>query len=87
MKVAIRCRPFIGELQHSIILYGHARSCLQFAFCMLSDKEKQDGCSCVVEVDGPQTTIKNPSGSKATTFTYDHSYFQDAKSVTYFSRQ
>jgi hypothetical protein len=50
----------------------------------ISDKEKQDGCSCVVEVDAPQTTIKNPNGSKVTTFTYDYSYFQDAKSVNFY---
>lgn len=48
---------------------------------MFAEKEKQDGCTCVVEVDGPQTTIRNPNGEKTTTFTYDHSYFQDAKSV------
>ena len=58
-----------------------------FVICnsFISDKEKQDSCSCVVEVDGPQTTIKNPNGSKVTTFTYDYSYFQDAKSVNYYN--
>lgn len=82
MKVAIKCRPFIGELQDSLLLVN-AKHFNKLSNSFVADKEKQDGCSCVVEVDGPQTTIKNPNGSKVTTFTYDYSYFQDAKSVNY----
>ncbi len=43
------------------------------------DKEVRDGCSCIISMTGQETTISN--GDKKTSFTFDHSYFQDTLSV------
>lgn len=38
-------------------------------------REKKLGCKCVIEMDGPQTTITDPKTGKKHTFTFDYSYW------------
>eukprot|EP00761_Pharyngomonas_kirbyi_P009838 gb/GECH01009856.1/.p1 GENE.gb/GECH01009856.1/~~gb/GECH01009856.1/.p1 ORF type:complete len:1270 (+),score=336.42 gb/GECH01009856.1/:1-3810(+) len=39
-----------------------------------NEREKKAGANCVVEMEGPNTTITNPENGQKKTFTYDFSY-------------